>query len=103
MRVSRQRYPNDYAEGQDSDMDLAGILLTILNILSFLLIARALFSWFDPGFTSSVGKILFDITEPVIAPIRQVLPSTGMLDLSIMVTLLLLVILRQLIASALAG
>lgn len=84
-------------------MDLAGILLAILNILSLLLIARALFSWFDPGFTSSIGKILFDITEPIVAPVRQVLPSTGMLDLSIMVTLLLLVILRQLIASALAG
>lgn len=84
-------------------MDLATILLALLNILSLLLIARALFSWFDPGFTSAIGKILFDITEPIVAPVRQVLPSTGMLDLSIMVTLLLLVILRQLIASALTG
>jgi YggT family protein len=82
-------------------MDLASILLAILNILSILLIARALFSWFDPQFTSTIGRILFDITEPIIAPIRQVIPPVGMLDLSIMVTLFLLIILRELISQAL--
>lgn len=84
-------------------MDLAGLLITILNILSLLLVARALFSWFDPGFNSTVGKLLYDVTEPIVAPVRQVIPSTGGFDLSIMVTMLLLIILRQLVASALAG
>ena len=82
-------------------MDLANILLAVLNILSILLIARALFSWFDPQFNSSIGKILFNITEPIIAPVRQVVPQIGMLDLSIMVTLFLLIILRELITRAL--
>jgi YggT family protein len=84
-------------------MDLASFLLTILNILTFLLIARALFSWFDPGLTSTVGKFLRDVTEPIVAPVRQVIPPMGMLDLSIMVTMLLLIVLRQLIAATLAG
>jgi YggT family protein len=82
-------------------MDLAQLLLAVLNILSILLIARALFSWFDPQFTSSIGRVLFQITEPIIAPIRQVVPPVGMLDLSIMVTLFLLIILRELITRAL--
>lgn len=82
-------------------MGLADILLALLNILSILLIARALFSWFDPQFTSSIGKILFQITEPIIAPVRQVVPPLGMVDLSIMVTLFLLIILRELITRAL--
>jgi YggT family protein len=82
-------------------MDLASILLSILNILTILLIARALFSWFDPQFTSSIGKLLFDITEPIVAPVRQVVPPMGMLDLSIMVTLFLLIILRELVERAL--
>jgi YggT family protein len=84
-------------------MDLGSLLITILNIVSLLLVARALFSWFDPGFNSTVGKLLFDVTEPIVAPVRQVIPSTGGFDLSIMVTMLLLIILRQLVASALAG
>ena len=82
-------------------MDLASLLLNILQILSLLLIARALFSWFDPQFTSSIGKILFQITEPIIAPVRQVVPPLGMFDLSIMVSLFLLIILRELVSRAL--
>ncbi len=82
-------------------MNLASLLITILNIVSLLLLARALFSWFDPAFNSTVGKLLFDVTEPIIAPVRQVIPSGGGFDLSIMVTMLLLIILRQLVASAL--
>ncbi|CAN5750254.1 MAG: YggT family protein [Thermomicrobiales bacterium] len=84
-------------------MDFASFLLTILNILTFLLIARALFSWFDPGLSSTVGKFLRDVTEPIVAPVRQVIPPMGMLDLSIMVTMLLLIVLRQLIAATLTG
>ncbi|HVL23757.1 MAG TPA: YggT family protein [Thermomicrobiales bacterium] len=82
-------------------MDLAGLIIAILNILTLLLFARAICSWIDPGFRSTIGRLLFDITEPLIAPIRQVVPPVGMLDLSIMVALFLLVILRQLVASAL--
>ena len=84
-------------------MDFASFLLTILNILTFLLIARALFSWFDPGLSSTVGKFLRDVTEPIVAPVRQVIPPMGMLDLSIMVTMLLLIVLHQLIAATLTG
>jgi YggT family protein len=83
-------------------MDLASLLLSILNLLTILLVVRALMSWFDPGFQSAIGRFIFSITEPIVAPVRQVIPSTGMLDLSIMVTMLLIIVLRQLIASTLA-
>lgn len=83
-------------------VELGGLLISILNILSLLIFARAIFSWFDPGFGSRIGRILYDITEPIIAPVRQVMPNFGMLDLSVFFTLILLMILRQLVASALA-
>lgn len=83
--------------------ELASLLLTVIQILSLLIFARAIFSWFDPGFSSQIGRILFQITEPIIAPIRQVLPPMGMLDLSVLVALVLLMILQQLIRSALIG
>jgi YggT family protein len=83
--------------------ELATLLLSIIQILSLLIFARAIFSWFDPGYSSQIGRLLFQITEPIIAPIRQVLPPMGMLDLSVLVTLILLMILQQLIRSALVG
>jgi YggT family protein len=80
---------------------IAGLLINILTIYSFVLFGRAIMSWFDPGFRSQIGRIVYDITEPVIAPIRQVIPPIAGLDLSIMVAIFLVAILRQLVASAL--
>lgn len=82
-------------------MGIESLLLTILNLYSFVLFGRAIMSWFDPTFSSAIGRILYDITEPVIAPIRQVIPPIAGLDLSIMVTIFLVIILQRLIASAL--
>ncbi len=82
-------------------MGIESLLLTILNIYSFVLFGRAIMSWFDPTFSSSIGRILYDVTEPVIAPVRQVIPPIAGLDLSIMVTIFLVIILQRLIASAL--
>lgn len=82
-------------------MGIEQLLLTILNIYSFVLFGRAIMSWFDPTFSSSIGRVIYDVTEPVIAPIRQVIPPIAGLDLSIMVTIFLVIILQRLIASAL--
>lgn len=81
-------------------VDIASLLISILNILTLLIFARAIFSWFDPGFSSQIGRILYDVTEPIIGPVRQVMPNFGMLDLSVFFTLILLMILRQLVQSA---
>jgi YggT family protein len=82
-------------------MALADVLLAILNAFMIVLVARALFSWFDPTYQTAVGRFLFSVTEPIVGPVRQVIPSTGMLDLSVMVTMFLIIILRQLVASTL--
>lgn len=82
-------------------MGIESLLLTILNIYSFVLFGRAILSWFDPTFSSSIGRIIYDVTEPVIAPIRQVIPPIAGLDLSIMVAIFLVIILERMIASAL--
>jgi len=82
---------------------IADLIFLVINILSIVLIARALCSWFDPTFRSSIGRVLFEITEPLLAPIRQVVPPVGMLDLSILVAFFILFILRQLLESAIYG
>ena len=80
-------------------MDLPELLISLLNIYSLVLLARALMSWFDPTFSSAIGRVVYQMTEPVVAPVRQVLPSMGGLDFSIMVTIFLCIILQRMIAS----
>ena len=81
--------------------DIAGIINLLLTLLGFAIVGRALMSWFDPRMTSSIGRVLFEITEPIIAPIRRVVPSLGMIDISPFIALILIQLLSRLIVSSL--
>jgi YggT family protein len=80
--------------------DLAGLISFIFTILSIAIIGRALLSWFDPTMRTPVGRILYDVTEPIIAPIRRVVPSLGMFDISPIIALVLLQMLSRLLVNA---
>jgi YggT family protein len=78
-----------------------GYLSTFINlfiqILTFAIVGRALMSWFSPGFTNPVARFLYEITEPMLSPIRRILPRAGMFDFSPIVALVLLQLLGGLI------
>ena len=67
---------------------------TFLTILTWAIVARALLSFLPIDQGSTIYQVLFRITEPVIDPIRRVLPSTGMLDLSPLAAILVLIALQ---------
>ena len=80
------------------------IILTLLQVLSWALIGRAILSWFDPRMNWPISRALADATEPLIAPIRQVIPPIGgMIDISFIVAILLIQVLSRLLAQALRG
>jgi len=65
------------------------ILLQSLIVTAWLLVlGRVFMSWIDPRFERPLSQFVYSLTEPVLAPIRNVLPRTGMLDLSPLVLLL---------------
>jgi YggT family protein len=76
------------------------ILTTFLTIMMYAIIARALISWFDRGMQNPISRFLVQITEPIIAPIRRVLPTAGMIDFSPMVAIILIWILQMMLSSA---
>ncbi len=43
--------------------------------------------------------MLFRVTEPIIEPLRRVMPNTGMMDLSPMAAIIMLIVMGQLVAS----
>ena len=67
------------------------------GVLFWAIIIRTLLSWFNLGGSQPVFRLLLEITEPVLAPIRRVLPTMGMLDLSPLVALLLIPFIRQIL------
>jgi YggT family protein len=78
------------------------LLNLVLTVLEFAIIGRALISWVDPTMNSSVARILVQVTEPIIAPLRRVLPTAGMIDFSPLVAILLIFVLQQMLSRAMA-
>jgi YggT family protein len=69
---------------------MALIVTTLLNLVVIVFIARAIVSWFGVGPDSSMWPVVnghYRVTEPVLAPIRRVLPPLGGLDLSVLVVI----------------
>ncbi|MCA0255142.1 MAG: YggT family protein [Proteobacteria bacterium] len=74
----------------------------VLNLYTWVLIGSAVFSWLyafniinsSNQFVNSIGRFLFNVTEPVLAPIRRVLPNLGGIDISPIVVLVIIFFLR---------
>ncbi len=69
---------------------LVFVLGLVFDLYSMALLARVLFEWIRVPYSSRVMRFLWDITEPLLAPIRGVLPSFGGLDFSPLIAFFLL-------------
>jgi YggT family protein len=81
---------------------ILGILLLLLQLLTYALIGRALLSWFDPGMQWGISRVLADVTDPIIAPLRRVIPPLGMIDISFFVAIILIQVLDRLLRQAMS-
>jgi YggT family protein len=69
----------------------------LVNFLRFLLIglwllilARVILSWVDPTGRNRFSAFIIQTSEPILAPVRRLLPRTGMFDFSPIIVLLVL-------------
>lgn len=84
------------------------IVSILLNVLWWIIIVQAIMSWLiafnvintHNDFVRSVWIALDRLTQPIYRPIRRIMPDLGALDLSPMVVLLGIIILRQAILPA---
>ena len=84
------------------------LLISFVSLLStvlyFALLARVLLSWFQVGPSNPfypVIAILYQVTEPILAPIRRVIPRFGMMDFSPIVAFFLLQLVQRVVLGAL--
>jgi YggT family protein len=82
---------------------VASILANVITIYLVILAARAVLSWFPVRggtFLSSVNTLLFELTEPVLRPVRRVIPPVGMFDVSFMVVFFVLFFLQSVLRAS---
>ncbi|MDH4441378.1 MAG: YggT family protein [Rhizobium sp.] len=74
-----------------------------LSIFTWILIGSAIFSWLyafnvinsSNRFVAALGQFFFNVTEPVLRPIRRFMPDLGGIDISPIVVLLIIFFLRS--------
>jgi YggT family protein len=75
---------------------MSNVPCALVTVYIVVLLLRAVFSWFPPpgGGAATLYRMLMDLTEPVLAPLRRVIPPAGMFDLSFTVLFVFLIIIR---------
>ena len=84
---------------------ILNIILIVLDVYIWLLIAAAVLSWLIAfnvvntrnQFVHMVGDFLWRITEPVLRPIRSIMPNLGGIDISPVVLILLIILIKDII------
>jgi YggT family protein len=86
-------------------MEIGSFLINFVQILvlilQFAIIARAVLSWFPIDPRSPIVSILNEITEPILAPLRRIVPRIGMIDITPMVAIFVLFIIQRVALSGL--
>ena len=82
-------------------LTIAYLLRTILYIYLFIIIIQVIISWINPNVYNPITTIMHQISEPILKPIRQFIPSSGGLDFSPLVALIIINLLMILIISPL--
>ena len=86
-------------------IELLGFISYIIRLYEWVIIATVIFSWlvqfnvinWNNNFVRSLGQALEAITEPLLKPIRRVMPNLGGLDLSPIILLLACLFLRSVV------
>jgi YggT family protein len=81
----------------------SNLICIALSVFWIVLLARVVLSWLQfagvhvptSGPLRSGYELLFDITEPVLRPLRRIVPPAGMFDLSVVVAFVIVFVLQQ--------
>ncbi len=69
---------------------LLTIIYVVCQVLTFAVIIRAVLSWFSIRPDNPLMSLLYLITEPILAPLRRIIPMMGMFDITPIVAIILL-------------
>ncbi|MEE8470391.1 MAG: YggT family protein [Dehalococcoidia bacterium] len=81
--------------------EIAGIISLFIQVITFAIFFRVILTWFMVNSTSpfliSAYRVLVQITDPILAPLRKVVPRIGMFDITPIVAIILLQVVGEVI------
>ena len=79
---------------------LAAVVSIILTIMYWLILIRALISWVNPDPFNPIVQFLMRVTEPVLEPIRRLLPALP-IDISPIIAFFIIIFLQRFLVASL--
>ena len=84
--------------------DVVHLLVALTQIYSFILLARIILSWIpNVDRSNQIVQLLYQLTEPVLEPVRRTIPPLGMIDLSPIIVFIGLRILQSVLLGMATG
>ncbi|HUU63243.1 MAG TPA: YggT family protein [Dehalococcoidia bacterium] len=74
------------------------IVIILCQVLAIIIFVRAILSWFATSPNSQVVLFLDRITEPILAPLRRIVPRLGMADITPMIAIIILLLIASLLS-----
>jgi YggT family protein len=82
---------------------MIGLIRFLFELYTIILLARVLLSWVQIDPNNQLVRIIYQLTEPLLAPIRRLLPQGGGMDFSPIVALIVLLVVEQIVVMFLSA
>ena len=82
---------------------LIPLLRLVFELLSFAILARVFLSWFNLSPYHPVVSFVNRVTDPILQPLRRVIPAIGMIDMTPIVALILLQVVERVLVAFFTG
>lgn len=99
IQINLALYPQDITApiGLVLWWSLLKLMVVLCNLYFFTILIQVLFSWLSPGTHTPATAVLWSINEPLLRPVRGVVPQVGGLDISPVIIVILLQVISRLL------
>jgi YggT family protein len=78
-------------------VSIGELVILAFNVFLFAIVIQVVLSWINPGSYNPVNALLYSLTSPVLGPIQRIIPPISGIDLSPLVALIALQVLKMLV------
>lgn len=82
---------------EQPNVEIINLINSILTIITYTIVVRALLSWINPNPNNPVVRLIVRVTEPILRPLRRVIPPIAGMDLTPVVAIILLQVVQSLV------
>ncbi len=82
-------------------ISLVAVIRVVFELLTLAIVARAFLSFLPLSPYHPLVRLVFQLTEPILAPLRRYMPPLGMIDFTPLVAIILLQVIERLLISLL--